>query len=69
MKKDININGKFSCKIIIKNMEFSKILSRYVSRSNLTSGKVNVPEDLIGKEVMVCLPKKVQKRKKMRKKK
>lgn len=69
MKKDVNINGKFSCKIIINNMEFSKILSRYVSRSNDTSGKVNVPENLIGKEVMVCLPKQVQKHKKMRKKK
>ncbi len=69
MHKDVNINGKFSCKIFINNMEFSIILSRYVSRSNDTSGKVNVPEDLIGKEVMVCLPKQVQKRKKMRKKK
>jgi len=69
MNENIDINGKYVGKIIINNVEFSKILSRYVSRSNDTSGKVNVPEDLIGKEVMVCLPKQIKKRKKVRKKK
>lgn len=69
MIKNVDINGKYVGRIIINNLEFSKILSRYVSRSNDTSGKVNVPVDFIGKEVMICLPKQIQKRKKVRKKK
>lgn len=70
MINDLTINGKYTGKIIINNMEFSKILSRHVSRSNNSSGKVNVPVGFIGKEVMVCLPKESnapQKRRKQRK--
>ena len=69
MSNNVDIDGKYTGKIIINKIEFSKILSRHVSRSNNTSGKINVPMDFIGKEVMVCLPKETHKRKKMRKKK
>lgn len=58
----INVNGKFSGKIIIKKMEFDEILSRYVTQSNETSGKVNIPAEFIGSEVFVVIPKKKSKK-------
>ena len=53
------IKGKISFeKIVLNNIEFNKIYQRRVTRSNDTSGKINVPADFIGLEVIVAIPKK-----------
>lgn len=59
------INGKISFeKIILNNIEFKQIYQRHVTRSNKTSGKVNIPADFIGQDVIVAVPKKKLKRQK-----
>ncbi len=65
--KEINgeIKGKISFeKIVLDNIEFNKIYQRHVTKSNDTSGKINVPADFIGQEVIVAIPKKKLKRRK-----
>ena len=65
--KDLNgdIKGKISFETItLDNIEFSKIYHRYVTRSNKTSGKVNIPANFIGEEVIIAIPKKKTKRRK-----
>ena len=59
------INGKISFeKIFLDNIEFKQIYQRHVTKSNNTSGKVNVPIEFLGQEVIVAVPKKKLKRKK-----
>jgi|APSaa5957512535_1039671.scaffolds.fasta_scaffold68244_1 putative transposon-encoded protein len=61
------INGETHGKIFLNkmdNIEFNQIYRRRVTRSNDTSGKVNLPVTFIGQEVLVAVPKKKLKRNK-----
>ena len=58
------IAGEINNKISFGKIEFSGIYRRHVTRSNRTSGKVNVPAKLINTEVYVAVPKKKSKEEK-----
>lgn len=44
-------------KITLKDIEYDQLLERKVSRNNVSSGKVTLPKDYIGKRVYVVVPK------------
>jgi putative transposon-encoded protein len=49
--------------LILEQIEFENIYKRTVHRSNKTSGKITLPQDLIGEEVYAVMPKKEKKKK------
>jgi len=44
-------------KLILKDIEFIDIKEKLVIRNNTTSGKITLSSDLIGKKVLVIIPK------------
>jgi len=42
--------------LIIEQIEFEDAFKKRVIKNNDTSGKINLPKDLIGKEVYVVVP-------------
>ena len=46
-------NEKTKGRLILKEIEFEQVWKKTVVRNNDTSGKVQVPKDLIGKEVYI----------------
>ncbi|MBS3098105.1 hypothetical protein J4209_04900 [Candidatus Woesearchaeota archaeon] len=57
MKK---IDGKFSGKISLNDIEFSEFLTRKVEPANKkrTSGRIYLPSKLIDEEIYILVPKK-----------
>lgn len=49
---------KKSGRIVFKELEFEDYLKKRVGYNNQSSGKINLPKELIGKEVYVVIPKK-----------
>ena len=47
------VNGR----LILEEVSFNRLLKRKVNANNKTSGKISLPHDLIGKEVIVIIPK------------
>lgn len=41
-------------KIVLEERKFNRILEKVVMKNNSSSGKINLPKDLIGKKVFVC---------------
>jgi putative transposon-encoded protein len=60
------IDKKVNGKIVMEEIKFNRVLERKVSKNNGTSGKLSVPRNLIGKKVLIIIPK--MKRKRGRKK-
>ncbi len=54
----IKIEGPFPGKINIESIEFTDLYKRSVMKNNDTSGKVNIPVDLVGQDVFILIPKK-----------
>ena len=52
--KDIKIKN---AKLTLEEIPIKRVLMRKVSKNNNTSGKITLPEELIGKEVYIVLPK------------
>jgi len=46
---------KIKGRLILKEIEFDRVWKKIVSKNNETSGKVQLPKDLIGKEVYIIL--------------
>jgi len=57
MKK---IDGKFSGKVSLNDIEFSEFLTRKVesANKNMTSGRIYLPSKLIDEEIYILIPKK-----------
>ena len=49
--------------MVLDQIEFDHIYKRTVHRSNKTSGKITLPQSLVGEEVYAVLPKKEAKKK------
>jgi putative transposon-encoded protein len=43
--------------LILEEVKFNRIIERTVRKNNVTSGKVTLPSELIGKTVLVIIPK------------
>ena len=54
----MRLEGKFEGQIEFESIEVREIYPRKVTQNNQTSGKVSLPSDLIGKEILVIVPKK-----------
>ena len=52
--KDRKLKGT----LVLEEVKFDRMLKRKVHRSNKTSGKVTLPPDLVGKEVIIIIPSK-----------
>ena len=46
---------KVKGRLILKEIEFNKVWKKTVTKNNDTSGKIQLPKDLIGKEVYIIL--------------
>jgi len=46
-----------NAKLVLQEIPVKRIILRKVSKNNKTSGKITVPEELVGKEVYIVLPK------------
>ncbi|MDD1777479.1 MAG: hypothetical protein LUQ65_04865 [Candidatus Helarchaeota archaeon] len=51
--KDKKVKGV----LILQKVEFDRMLERTVHKSNKSSGKVTLPIDLVGKKIIVIIPK------------
>lgn len=58
--KDIDV--EFGGEIKIGPIEYSKILTRVVTKNNDSSGKITVPREHINHKVLVLFPKEVNKK-------
>lgn len=52
--KDKKVNGT----LIIEKIDFKRMIERTVHKSNKSSGKITLPKELVGKKVIVIIPKK-----------
>ena len=50
----VNEIKKIDGKIILDEKKFNRIVDKIVMKNNDSSGKINLPKDLIGKKVFVC---------------
>jgi putative transposon-encoded protein len=41
-------------KIILEEKRFNRSMDKIVMKNNDSSGKINLPKDLIGKKIFVC---------------
>lgn len=57
----MRLEGKFEGQIEFERIEVREIYPRKVTQNNQTSGKVSLPSDLIGKEILVIVPKHMKK--------
>ncbi|MCK4797257.1 MAG: hypothetical protein KAT05_07730 [Spirochaetes bacterium] len=44
--------------LILEKVDFNRVLTRTVHKSNKSSGKITLPLDLVGKEVIIVIPNK-----------
>jgi putative transposon-encoded protein len=49
MNKPKKINGN----ITLKRIDYNRVIDKIVIKNNITSGKITLPKDLIGKTVYV----------------
>ncbi len=56
--KDRNCNGS----LVLDKIDYNRVLFRKVGKNNETSGKVSLPVDLIGKEIVIVIPTKEAKK-------
>ncbi|MDE1848701.1 MAG: DUF2080 family transposase-associated protein [Nanoarchaeota archaeon] len=54
----MKLEGKFKGQLKLISIEVKEVLSRKVSLNNESSGKVTVPRDFVGEEILIVIPKK-----------